>query len=213
MSGRLLLTFWVAPLQGPPPGAQAAEAGQAPSIVLQVDAKLGELAIFCSGREPSPWWPPPEADSGGGKPPAAAADQASAAAAPAAAVAAGFVNVDGEVALIVVRASGGNCCLTYGAPGMTGAHAVAAAVQQGAAWPGWHAFARLSTRLPASPTPGPLNPPWPLALPGLQCTPCWGRWKSRTCWLASAAPRTGSWPAASQVRVGISNQQEGSIPA
>jgi len=31
-----------------------------------------------------------------------------------------FVNVDGEVALIVVRAAGGNCRFTYGAPGMTG---------------------------------------------------------------------------------------------
>ena len=110
-----------APLQGPLAGAQAAEAGQAPSIVLQVDAQLGELAIFCSGREPSPWWPPQEAD-GGGKPLAADADRASAAA-PVTAVAAGFVNVDGEVALIVVRASGGNCCFSYGAPGMTGAHA------------------------------------------------------------------------------------------
>ena len=102
-------------MQGPPPGAQAAEAGQAPTTVLQVrwlaaqqpgagcelalvqpslhirascaggkllprsahllmpepaenhgscpslnqmDAQLGELAIFCGGREPSPWWPP-----------------------------------------------------------------------------------------------------------------------------------------------------------
>lgn len=26
--------------------------------LLQVDAQLGELAIFCGGREPSPWWPP-----------------------------------------------------------------------------------------------------------------------------------------------------------
>jgi protein subunit release factor B len=32
----------------------------------------------------------------------------------------GMVNVDGEVALIVLRASGGTCRLTYGAPGMTG---------------------------------------------------------------------------------------------
>lgn len=31
-----------------------------------------------------------------------------------------FVNVDGEVALIVVRAAGGTCQFTYGAPGMTG---------------------------------------------------------------------------------------------
>lgn len=33
----------------------------------------------------------------------------------------GMVNVDGEVALIVLRASGGTCRFTYGAAGMTGA--------------------------------------------------------------------------------------------
>lgn len=35
--------------------------------------------------------------------------------------AAAIVNVDGEVALIVLRASGGTCRFTYGSPGMTGA--------------------------------------------------------------------------------------------
>jgi hypothetical protein len=34
----------------------------------------------------------------------------------------------------------------------------------------------------------------------LQCTPLWGRWRSRTCWWGHAAPRTASWPAASRVR-------------
>lgn len=32
----------------------------------------------------------------------------------------GFVGVDGEVPLIVLRASGGTCRFTYGAAGMTG---------------------------------------------------------------------------------------------
>lgn len=40
------------------PGAAASAAGQAPTTVLQIDAQLGELAIFGSGREPDPWWPP-----------------------------------------------------------------------------------------------------------------------------------------------------------
>ncbi|KAL4858517.1 Vacuolar protein sorting-associated protein 13C [Chlorella vulgaris] len=101
-------------LQAAPQGSQAAPAGQAPSIVVQVEAQLGELAIFGSGREPSPWWPSeeevevPESATGdrlGGHP-------------------VGMVNVDGEVALIVLRASGGTCRLTYGAPGMTGVEPV-----------------------------------------------------------------------------------------
>lgn len=33
----------------------------------------------------------------------------------------GYVGVDGEVPLIVLRAAGGNCRFTYGALGMTGA--------------------------------------------------------------------------------------------
>jgi hypothetical protein len=41
------------------------------------------------------------------------------------------VNVDGEVALIVLRASGGTCRFTYGAPGMTGGLFAAAAVASG----------------------------------------------------------------------------------
>lgn len=154
--------------QAPPPGAQAAAAGQAPSIMLQVDAELGELAIFGSGREPSPWWPPQvgrqlaqraqrAGERPGGPSPRAClqlwfgcigstgmtlpmphmlpwvqdkddapASPQQAPAANAAAVcvrsgggAAAMVNVDGEVALIVLRAAGGTCRFTYGAAGMT----------------------------------------------------------------------------------------------
>ncbi|KAL4443584.1 hypothetical protein ABPG75_011321 [Micractinium tetrahymenae] len=100
--------------QGPPPGALAAAAGQAPSTVLQIDAQLGELAIFGSGREPSPWWPPPEEDDAA---PASPPGSGSLPAPPAAPE--GFVSVDDEVPLIVLRAAGGTCQFTYGTPGMT----------------------------------------------------------------------------------------------
>ncbi|KAL4447306.1 hypothetical protein ABPG77_007339, partial [Micractinium sp. CCAP 211/92] len=100
--------------QGPHLGAQAAAAGQAPTTMVQIEAQLGELAIFGSGREPSPWWPPPEEDDavpasppgGDGAPTPPAMPE-------------GFVSVDGEVPLIVLRASGGTCRFSYGAAGMT----------------------------------------------------------------------------------------------
>eukprot|EP00887_Chlorella_sp_A99_P001951 scaffold18.g1951.t1 len=90
-----------------------AVAAEAPRVLLQVDAKLGELAVFCSGREPDLWWPPPEVAS-----PGAEAAAASACAAPVHDPGS-IINVDGEVALVVVRASGGVCGFSYGAAGMT----------------------------------------------------------------------------------------------
>lgn len=40
----------------PPPTQPAAPQG--PITVIQIDAQLGELAVFVSGREPKIWWPP-----------------------------------------------------------------------------------------------------------------------------------------------------------
>ncbi len=44
-------------LLAPPQQAQLAQQ-QGPLTLLQVDAQLGELAVFVSGREPQVWWPP-----------------------------------------------------------------------------------------------------------------------------------------------------------
>ncbi|KAL4527774.1 hypothetical protein Ndes2437A_g02912 [Nannochloris sp. 'desiccata'] len=95
-------------------------------VVLQVHATLGEFAIFCSGREPASYWPP--------DPPSATrvstqdltatgtqcgspfAHQANAAAVPTEAEA---KEVDGEVSLVILRASGGSLGFEYGTFGMT----------------------------------------------------------------------------------------------
>ena len=62
----------------------------------------------------------PAAPSGPLQPAASGATSAGAGPAPGG-VSTSVVNVDGEVALIVVRAAGGTCRFSYGAPGMTGA--------------------------------------------------------------------------------------------
>ena len=112
-----------APEPDDPPGSSQvppeAEALRVPTTMLQVDAQLGELAIFGSGREPSPWWPPP---------PSPAAGEAGSGAATAAQTRGGggkgqghgIVSVDSEVPLIAMRASGGAFSFTYGTSGMTG---------------------------------------------------------------------------------------------
>ena len=87
---------------GQTPEAPLAEAQQPATTLLQIDAQLGELAIFASGRTPEVWWPPDDA------PPepkeAEGAEEAPGDDAPAAGKRAAVVNVDQEVALIVVRA-------------------------------------------------------------------------------------------------------------
>lgn len=92
------------PAQGPPAPQEP------PTTLVQIDAQLGELAIFGSGRSPDPWWPP-EGEGGSGAAGSPSSAQRGAA----------FVDVDGEVPLIVLRASSATCRFTYGAPGMTGA--------------------------------------------------------------------------------------------
>ena len=101
---------------------QGEEGPIGPSTMLQVNATLGEFAIFMSGREPSLYWPPndlkatdlahvetaettEEGVSGGSATPYALAIDSG--------------EIDGEVALIALRASGGSLSFEYGAFGMT----------------------------------------------------------------------------------------------
>jgi vacuolar protein sorting-associated protein 13A/C len=90
--------------------ARRAAADEAPSVLLQVDAQLGEFAVFASGRAPEVWWPPGEGAGGPARSSAAAVD----------------ADADGEAALVVVRASGGTLGFSYGEGGMTVHTALAA---------------------------------------------------------------------------------------
>jgi hypothetical protein len=98
-----------------------------PSVLLQVDATLGEFAIFCSGREPATYWPPDTPSTEDhvstqdltttGTPCQPSTDQSqSLAAVP---VEAEAKEVDGEILLVVLRASGGSLGFEYGTLGMT----------------------------------------------------------------------------------------------
>jgi hypothetical protein len=103
-------------------------AAERPSVLLQVNATLGEFAIFCSGREPTSYWPPEESSSMHvstqdltGTPLGKQQQNVSAAAAAAAAMPedAEVKEVDGEILLVVLRASGGSLGFEYGTFGMT----------------------------------------------------------------------------------------------
>ncbi|KAL6781279.1 hypothetical protein ACKKBG_A10495 [Auxenochlorella protothecoides x Auxenochlorella symbiontica] len=92
-----------------PPAAQPA-----PTTLLQVDAELGELALFVAGRTPLVWWPPEEEDPVSPRTAAARAK-------------AGFPafvpdhvpHLAGESHIVVVRATGGTLGFVYGVPGMS----------------------------------------------------------------------------------------------
>jgi len=97
-----------------------------PSVVLHVNATLGEFAIFCSGREPASYWPPEATSTENvstqdltitgtpcGSP---LGTQSTLTAVPAEAEA---KEVDGEILLVVLRASGGSLGFEYGTFGMT----------------------------------------------------------------------------------------------
>jgi len=91
------------------------------SVVLHINATLGEFAIFVSGREPASYWPPDSTptthvstqdltttDTHSDSP---FVNQSIVPAVPAA--------VDGEILLVVLRASGGSLDFEYGTFGMT----------------------------------------------------------------------------------------------
>ncbi|KFM29234.1 Vacuolar protein sorting-associated protein 13A [Auxenochlorella protothecoides] len=92
-----------------PPAAQPA-----PTTLLQVDAELGELALFVAGRTPLVWWPPEDEDPVSPRTAAARAK-------------AGFPafvpdhvpHLAGESHIVVVRATGGTLGFVYGVPGMS----------------------------------------------------------------------------------------------
>ena len=106
-------------------------------VLLQIEATLGEFAIFCSGREPTAYWPPPPPLSHSGTtttttitedfsalsmkpeicpPPGSVPEDTIGAVR---AEAAESAEVDGEVPIIVLRASGGSLAFEYGVFGMS----------------------------------------------------------------------------------------------
>lgn len=96
------------------------EGPSGPSVMLQVNATLGEFAVFMSGREPTSYWPPsaPQATSLAHTRSQSTEDLSQGCTTPyALAIDAG--EVDNEVALIVLRASGGSLDFEYGTFGMT----------------------------------------------------------------------------------------------
>jgi Repeating coiled region of VPS13 len=103
---------------------QAQAAPERPSVLLQVNVTLGEFAIFCSGREPASYWPPDATSmdistedlTTTGTQCGASSTQPSLAAVPAEAEA---KEVDGEILLVILRASGGSLGFEYGTFGMT----------------------------------------------------------------------------------------------
>ncbi|KAK9834254.1 hypothetical protein WJX81_000411 [Elliptochloris bilobata] len=93
----------------PDAGASAAAGGAAdePPVSISVSAELGELAVFVSGRTADVWWPPEDLDGG-----SAGTDDGGTLALPSASQ---VVNVDGERALVVVRATGSSADAALGA--------------------------------------------------------------------------------------------------
>lgn len=81
--------------------------------LVQIEAQMGEVALYACGRAPSDWWPPSENDddgkSGGGTATTATTLNEENE----------VVNVDKEVSLILLRASGGALSFEYSDIGMT----------------------------------------------------------------------------------------------
>jgi hypothetical protein len=92
-----------------------------PSTMVQIDAVLGEFAIFASGREPVAWWPPEAHEREVAKSAEAGLASKGAACKPSSSLAGSgsdAAHIAGEVPLVIIRASGGSLGLSFGDVGL-----------------------------------------------------------------------------------------------